>query len=84
MFSFSVFKIEFPLVILVIFKINANIIPLISSVIFYFSEKKRISSKERNEISETVESLFPQTAPTPPSRDKISKLTTSLTGDPGR
>ena len=34
----------------------------------------RISMKERHEINQTVESLFPHTAPTPPPRRKSSKL----------
>ena len=36
--------------------------------------KKEVSQKEIQEINDTVESLFPQTAPTPPPRQKIAKL----------
>ena len=36
--------------------------------------KKGVSQKEMQEINDTVEALFPQTAPTPPPRQKIAKL----------
>ena len=36
--------------------------------------KKGVSQKEMQEINDTVESLFPQAAPTPPPRQKIAKL----------
>ena len=39
-----------------------------------FLGKKGVSQKEMQEINDTVEALFPQTAPTPPPRQKIAKL----------
>ena len=38
-------------------------------------------TKELQEINETMEAHFPSTAPTPPSRKKISKLTRRNNGD---
>ena len=40
----------------------------------FIVEKQGVSEKEMREIEDTVESLFPPTAPTPPPRHKISKL----------
>ena len=36
--------------------------------------KKEVSEKDRREINDTVEALFPHSAPTPPPRHKISRL----------
>ena len=43
-------------------------------LVSFIVEKQGVSEKEMREIEDTVESLFPPTAPTPPPRQKISKL----------